>query len=200
MPSAWQFESQAYFYFGILKSFPTWLCFSDFFFQHKTFLKAILYLGDLAVLSLFLMAWQWQPAIQLTFFRFLCRGSHRVLPCEQRPFVSISQRDSARRVAISLLPCLAVDNRVTCCLCCVSSWLPSLLVFFSARPKRSGSRGPFALDTPGPEAWNFLCELIITFLTPPKRKSISSRSFYKQFRFQLPTCPWDVLLPRVFPC
>ena len=94
MPSAWQFESQAYFYFGILKSFLTWLCFSDFFFQHKTFLKAILYLGDLAVLSLFLMAWQWQPAIQLTFFRFLCRGSHRVLPCEQRPYVSIFQRDS----------------------------------------------------------------------------------------------------------
>ena len=169
-------------------------------FQHKASLTAILYLGDLAVLSLFLMAWQWQPAIQLTFFRFLCRGSHRVLPCEQRPFVSIFQRDSARRVAISFLPCLAVDNRVTCCLCCVSSWLPSLLVFFSARPKRSGSRGPFALDTPGPEAWNFLCELIITFLTPPKRKSISSRSFYKQFRFQLPTCPWDVLLPWVFPC
>ena len=200
MLSVWQFESRAYLYFDILKSFPTLLCFSDFFFQHKAFLKAILYLGDLAVLSLFLMAWQWQPAIQLTFFRFLCRGSHRVLPCEQRPFVSIFQRDSARRVAISFLPCLAVDNRVTCCLCCVSSWLPSLLVFFSARPKRSGSRGPFALDTPGPEAWNFLCELIITFLTPPKRKSISSRSFYKQFRFQLPTCPWDVLLPWVFLC
>ena len=200
MLSMWQFESRAYLYFDILKSFLTLLCFSDLFFQHKAFLKAILYLGDLAVLSLFLMAWQWQTAIQLTFFRFLCRGSHRVLPCEQRPFVSIFQRDSARRVAISLLPCLAVDNRVTCCLCCVSSSLPSLLVFFSARPKRSGSRGPFALDTPGPEAWNFLCERIITFLTPPKRKSISSRSFYKQFRFQLPTCPWDVLLPWVFLC
>ena len=46
-----------------------------FFFQRKAFLKAILYLGDLA--------------IQLTFVRLLCRGSHRVLPCEQRPFISI---------------------------------------------------------------------------------------------------------------
>ena len=188
MLSVWQFESRAYLYFDILKSFPTLLCFSDFFFQHKAFLKAILYLGDLAVLSLFLMAWQWQPAIQLTFFRFLCRESHRVLPREQRPLVSIFRRVPSRREAISLLACLAVDNRVTCCLCCVSCTLPSLLVVFSARPKRSGSRGPFALDTPGPEAWNFFCGLIITFLTPPKRKSIFSRSFYKQFRFQLPTC------------
>ena len=171
-----------------------------FFFQHKASLTVILYLGDLAVLSLFLMAWQWQPAIHLTFVRLLCHGSHIVLPGEQRPFVSIFRRAPSRRVAISLLACLAVDNRVTCCLCCVSCTLPSLLVVFSARPKRSGSRGPFALDTPGPEAWNFLCELTITFLTPPKRKSIFSRSFYKQYRFQLPTCPWDVLLPRVFPC
>lgn len=200
MLSVWQFESRAYLYFDILKSFLTLLCFSDLFFQHKAFLKAILYLGDLAVLSLFLMAWQWQPAIQLTFFRFLCRGSHRVLPREQRPFVSIFRRSPSRRVAISLLACLAVDYRVTCCLCCVSCSLLSLLVFFSALPKRFGSRGPFALDTPGPEAWNFFCELIITFLTPPKRKSISSRSFYKQFRFQLPTCPWDILLPWVFLC
>ena len=120
MLSVWQFESRAYLYFDILKSFLTLLCFSDLFFQHKAFLKAILYLGDLAVLSLFLMAWQWQPAIQLTFFRFLCRGSHRVLPREQRLFVSIFRRAPSRRVAISLLACLAVDNRVTCCLCCVS--------------------------------------------------------------------------------
>ena len=197
--SAWLFESRAYLYFDILKSFLTWLCFSDFFFQHKAFLKAILYLGDLAVLSLFLMAWQWQPAIQLTFFRFLCHGSYIVLPCEQRPFVSMFWRVPSRRVAISLLACLAVDNRVTC-LCCVSCSLPSLLVFLSARRKRFGSRGPFALDTPGPEAWNFLCELTITYLTSPKRKSIFSRSFYKHYRFQLPTYPWDVLLPWVFPC
>ena len=173
-----------------------------FFFQHKASLTAILYLGDLAVLSLFLMAWQWQPAIQLTFVRLLCHGSHIVLPGEQRPFVSIFRRAPSRRVAISLLACLAVDNRVTCCLCCVSCSLPSLLVVFSARPKRSGSRGLFALDTPGPEAWNFLRELTITFLTPPKRKSIFSRSFYKQFRFQLPTCLpllrilWDCLSPE----
>ena len=181
MLSARQFESRAYLYFDILKSFLTWLCFSNFFFQHKHFLKAILYLGDLAVLSLFLMAWQWQPAIQLTFVRLLCHGSHIVLPDEQRPFVSIFRRAPSRRVAISLLACLAVDNRVTCCLCCVSCSLPSHLVVFSARPKRSGSRVRFALDTPGPQAWNFLCELTITFLTPPKRKSIFSRSFYKQF-------------------
>ena len=173
-----------------------------FFFQHKASLTAILYLGDLAVLSLFLMAWQWQPAIQLTFVRLLCHGSHIVLPGEQRPFVSIFRRAPSRRVAISLLACLAVDNRVTCCLCCVSCSLPSLLVVFSARLKRSGSRGLFALDTPGPEAWNFLRELTITFLTPPKRKSIFSRSFYKQFRFQLPTCLpllrilWDCLSPE----
>ena len=173
-----------------------------FFFQHKASLTAILYLGDLAVLSLFLMAWQWQPAIQLTLVRLLCHGSHIVLPGEQRPFVSIFRRAPSRRVAISLLACLAVDNRVTCCLCCVSCSLPSLLVVFSARLKRSGSRGLFALDTPGPEAWNFLRELTITFLTPPKRKSIFSRSFYKQFRFQLPTCLpllrilWDCLSPE----
>ena len=163
MLSAWQFESRAYLYFDILKSFLTLLCFSDFFFQHKASLTAILYLGDLAVLSLFLMAWQWQPAIQLTFFRLLCRGSHRVLPCEQRPFVSIFRRAPSRRVAISLLGCLAVDNRVTCRLCCMSYSLPSLLVLFSARPKRFGSRGPFVLDIPGPEAWNFMSELTITF-------------------------------------
>ena len=99
-------------------------------FQHKASLTAILYLGDLAVLSLFLMAWQWQPSIQLTVFRLLCHGSHRVLPGEQRPFVSIFRRAPSWRVAISLLACLAVDNRVTCCLCCVSCSLPSLLVFF----------------------------------------------------------------------
>ena len=125
-----QFESRAYLYFDILKSFLTWLCFSNFVFQHKHFLKAILYLGDLAVLSLFLMAWQWQPAIQLTFVRLLCHGSHIVLPSEQRPFVSIFRRAPSRRVASSLLACLAVDNRVTCCLCCVSCALPSLLAVF----------------------------------------------------------------------
>ena len=173
-----------------------WFCFSS----TKLLWRQFYIWVTLRFWAFFLMAWQWQPAIQLTFVRLLCHGSHIVLPGEQGPFVSVFRRAPSRRVAISLLACLAVDNRVTCCLCCASCSLPSLLVVFSARPKRSGSRGPFALDTPGPEAWNFLCELTITFLTPPKRKSIFSRSFYKQYRFQLPTCPWDVLLPRVFPC
>ena len=202
MLSAWQFESRAYLYFDILKSFLTWLCSSDFFSSTKLLWRQFYIWVTLRFWAFFLMAWQWQPAIQLTFVRLLCHGSHTVLPGEQRPFVSIFRRAPSRRVAISLLACLAVDNRVTCCLCCVSCSLPSLLVVFSARLKRSGSRGLFALDTPGPEAWNFLRELTITFLTPPKRKSIFSRSFYKQFRFQLPTCLpllrilWDCLSPE----
>ena len=74
----------------------------------------------------------WQPAIQLTFFGLLCHGSHRVLPCEQRPFVSIFRGVAKSLYIISLLACLAVDNRVTCCLyvltllVCVGCSLPAI--------------------------------------------------------------------------
>ena len=232
MPSAWQFESRAYFYFDILKIFLTWLCFSDFFSSTKLFWRLFYIWVTLRFWASFWWldsdnrqsSWPW-------FFRFLCHGSHRVLPCEQRPFVSIFQRDSARRVAISLLACLEVDNHLSCWLCGVRELLVtyslgqnkmeqqtpispksrmkqrksqnapfshpwfgggeggykfliyfvqdcSLWVFFSTRPKRFGSHGMFALDTPGPEAWNLFQTLL---------KAVSLSTCF------LPCCPRVVL-------